>query len=73
MKTFGRSLLAAIGGYGLGFLGGMLAIETFSTNTHDRSMEAAMTGAFVAGPLVAVVAVIVTLALRSRPRPDGPS
>ena len=73
MKTFGLSVLAAIGGYVLGFLGGMLAIETFSTNTHDKSMEAAMTGAFVVGPLMAVVAVIVTLVLRSRPRPDGQS
>lgn len=73
MKTFGLSVLAAIGGYVLGFLGGMLAIETFSTNTHDKSMEAAMTGAFVVGPLMAVVAVIVTLVLRSRPRPNGQS
>lgn len=72
MKTFGLSLLAAIGGYVLGFIGSMLAIELFSSNTHDQSMEAAMTGAFVVGPLMAVAAVVVTVVLRTR-RPAGPS
>ncbi len=65
MKTFGLSLLAAIGGYLLGLFGGMLLIETFSSNSHDKSVEAAMTGAFVFGPLVAIVTVILTLLFRS--------
>ena len=43
----------------------MLLIETFASNTHDKSIAAAMTGAFVFGPLV-VVAVIITLIFRSR-------
>jgi len=68
MTTFLLSLLAAILGYISGFFGGMLLIETFSSNTHDKSVEAAMTGAFVVGPLVAVVAVIATLVYRLRPR-----
>ena len=71
MKTFGLSVLAAIGGYLVGLFGGMLLIETLSSNTHDKSVEAAMTGAFVFGPLVAVVAVIVTLVFRSRHSPKG--
>ena len=71
MKTFGLSLLAAIGGYLVGLFGGMLFIETFSSNTHDKSMEAAMTGAFVFGPLIAVIAVIVTLVFRFRHSPKG--
>jgi hypothetical protein len=66
MKAFGLSLLAAIGGYLVGLFGGMLLVETFSSNTHDKSMEAGMTGAFVFGPLMAVVAVIATVAFRSR-------
>jgi hypothetical protein len=66
MKTFGFAVLAAIGGYLVGLFGGMLLIETFSSNQHDKSVEAAMTGAFVAGPLMAVVAVIVLLVFRSR-------
>lgn len=66
MKTFGLAVLAAIGGYLVGLFGGMLLIETFSSNQHDKSVEAAMIGAFVSGPLMAVVAVIVLLVFRSR-------
>ncbi len=68
MKTFGLALLAAVGGYAAGFIGGMLTIEAFSTNSHDKSLEAAMTGAFVIGPLVAVIAVVVVLISRARAR-----
>ncbi len=64
MKTFGLALLAAIGGYLVGLFGGILLIEVFSSNTHDTSVEAAMTGAFVFDPLMALIAVIVVL--RSR-------
>jgi Na+/proline symporter len=71
MKTFGLSVLAAIGGYLMGLFGGMLAIETFSSNRHDKSLEAAMTGAFVFGPLMAVVAVMATVIFRSRHRPHS--
>ena len=66
MKTFGLGVLAALGGYIIGMLGGMLLIEAFSSNRHDRSVEAAMTGAFVVGPLMAVVAVIVVLVIRAQ-------
>jgi hypothetical protein len=44
----------------------MFLIETFSSNRHDRSLEAAMMGAFVIGPLMAVVAAIVILVIRAR-------
>ena len=66
MKTFGLAVLAATGGYLIGLLGGMFLIEAYSSNQHDKSVEAAMTGAFVSGPLMATVAVIVTLIFRSR-------
>ncbi|HKY70819.1 MAG TPA: hypothetical protein VJL88_02780 [Nitrospira sp.] len=66
MKTFGLGVLAALGGYVVGLFGGMLLVETFASNPHDRSLEAAMTGAFVIGPLMAVVAVIVVLIVRAR-------
>ena len=39
----------------------MLLGETLSTNRHDISIEAAMTGAFVFGQLMALVAAIVTV------------
>ena len=64
MKTLGLALLAAIGGYLVELCGGILLIEVFSNNTHDTSVEAAMTGAFVFGPFMALIAVIVVF--RSR-------
>lgn len=66
MKTFGLVVLAAIGGYIIGLFGGMILIETFSSNVHDKSIEAAMTGAFVIGPLMSMAAVIVVVVFRSR-------
>jgi hypothetical protein len=61
MKTFGLSLLAALIGYVVGLFGGMGLVNLLSSNTFDRSLEAAMTGAFVVGPLVAVLAFLATL------------
>ena len=58
MKTFWLALLEAIGGYLVGLFGGMLLAEVFSSNTHDTSVEAAMTGALVFGPLMALIVVI---------------
>jgi len=69
MKAFGVVLLAAILGYIVGLFGTMAAIELFSSNTHDKSMEAAMTGAFVGGPLIAVISVITILVLRRKWKP----
>jgi hypothetical protein len=71
MKTFGLSILAAIGGYLVGLFGGMVLIQAVSANTHDQSVEAAMTGAFVFGPLAAILAVIILLVFRSRHSPKG--
>jgi uncharacterized membrane protein YeaQ/YmgE (transglycosylase-associated protein family) len=49
-------LLWAGAGYVIGaFCGGYL-VSRFSANTHDRSIEAAMTGAFVIGPIIAILA-----------------
>ena len=61
MKTVGLSLLAGVIGYIVGLFGGMIMVNILSSNTHDRSVEAAMTGAFFIGPLVAVLAFIITL------------
>jgi hypothetical protein len=69
MKLIGTIVLAAAVGYIVGLFGGMGAVELLSSNTHDRSLEAAMTGAFVIGPLVAIVAVIVVLIYRSSRKP----
>lgn len=59
MKRLGIGALWAVGGYIAAALLGYLLVQGLSTNTHDRSLEAAMTAAFVAGPLGAVVGFIV--------------
>ena len=66
MKTFVLCLLALVVGYAVGLFGGMFAIKNLSSNKHDKSVEAAMTSAFVIGPAVAVVALIATLVLLLR-------
>lgn len=66
MHRFLVGLLWAVPFYLVGaFLGGYL-VNMLSSNTHDRSTEAAMTGAFVIGPLAAMVGFIVGM-VRARP------
>jgi hypothetical protein len=68
MKRFGRGILYALVAYVPGAIAGYGLILVLSSNSHDRSLEAAMTGAFVCGPLCALVAFIVGLARRPRGR-----
>jgi cation transporter-like permease len=69
MRRFGVGVLCAIGGYLLGALVGYFLIAAFSGNTHDRSVEAAMTSAFVVGPFSAVIAFVLGVAFaRRKPR-----
>jgi len=58
-------VLAALLGYAIGGLGGGFLVSVLSSNPHDRSVEAAMTGAFVLGPLGALVGFVSGF-LRSR-------
>ena len=60
LKIIGLSILALVGGYVLGLVGGMLLVNAFSSNTHDRPVEAAMTAAFAVGPITAVLALAAT-------------
>jgi hypothetical protein len=53
------ALLGGVLGYALGAFGGGYLISVLSSNTHDRSVEAAMTGAFVLGPLMALVGAAI--------------
>lgn len=46
-------------GYVAGFAGGAFLINRFSSNVHDGSLEAAMTGAFVIGPAFAVIGFVI--------------
>lgn len=56
MKIVLFSILAAIAGYIAGVLIGMLAVNLFSSNAHDKSLEAAMSSFFIYGPLAALLA-----------------
>ena len=59
MKRFGIALAFALLGYvALALLGYGLILK-LTTNAHDPELEAAMTAAFVAGPLGAVIGFIV--------------
>jgi hypothetical protein len=59
-------VVCGIIGYAIGAVGGGLLISATSSNTHDLSVEAAMTGAFVTGPLVGLLAAILGF-LKARP------
>ena len=59
MKRFGIAVLFAVVGYLLAAAASYFLVDLFSSNVHDRSVEAAMTSAFVLGPLGAVVAFIM--------------
>jgi hypothetical protein len=53
-------------------LGGFL-ISQFSSNTHDRDVEAAMTAIFVLGPMGGLIGFGVAFAkLADRAKPDEP-
>ena len=65
-------LAGLIGGYVAGALIGAGLLSFLSTNTHDRSVEMAMTAAFVTGPIGAVLGVIGAL-WRSRMSRGTPS
>ena len=68
LGRIGLSFLAAIGGYAIGGFGGGWLVSELSRSA-DRSVEAAMTGAFVYGPVVACLAFIVTFIFTGRSRP----
>ncbi len=63
LKAAGLALLGGVVGYGLGVGLGMLLVYAFSTNQYDKDLEAGMTAFFCAGPVVAILGVIVGLAL----------
>lgn len=67
MRRLAIGLAYAAGGYVGGGVLGYLLVQMVSSNAHDRALEAAMTGAFVVGPLVAIVAGIVGALRGGRP------
>lgn len=58
---------AILAGYVAGAILGYLAVQGFSPNTHDRSLEAAMTAILATGPIGAALGAICGFVLsRSR-------
>jgi hypothetical protein len=59
MRRFGFGLLFAVVGYLVVAFASYFLILEFSSNMHDRSVEASMTSIFFFGPVGAVIAFIV--------------
>lgn len=59
MRRFGMGLLFAIAAYLVAAVLGYMLVQLLSSNPHDRDLEAGMTGAFVFGPLAALVGFVV--------------
>jgi uncharacterized membrane protein YeaQ/YmgE (transglycosylase-associated protein family) len=72
LARIGRGFLWAVAAYFVGAFVGYWLIMWLSSNTHDRSMEAGMTSAFVLGPLSAFVGFIAGVLRRpgSSGQPD---
>ena len=72
LRRLVMGVLWAVPAYVLGAFGGGYLIYLTSANQHDRSVEASMTGAFVLGPLVAVIAFVVGAVRAKRPGAGSP-
>ncbi|MBL8166786.1 MAG: hypothetical protein JNJ50_01445 [Acidobacteria bacterium] len=68
MKALLWSVLAALLGYVVGGTAGFALVSLFSSNRHDKSVEASMTGLFVVGPLFAVLCFVGALFFQVRKR-----
>jgi hypothetical protein len=58
LRTLGFGIAGLIGGYVLGAVLGYGAVANFSSNQHDRSVEAAMTACFFFGPVAGLIGLI---------------
>lgn len=65
LRSLAIGLAWAIAGYLIGAFGGGWLVTKLSSNMHDRTTEAAMTGALIYGPALALVAFIAGF-VRSR-------
>jgi hypothetical protein len=72
VKRFALGLFYAAIAYVLTALVAYLAVLQLSNNTHDRSLEAAMTSVFVFGPIGAVLAFVVGIVRGGRDRAGPP-
>ena len=66
MHWVARAVVGLLVGYLVGAILGYGAIEAFSSNVHDKDLEAAMTAAFATGPLGAALGVAAALVMARR-------
>ncbi|MDX2204311.1 MAG: hypothetical protein NW223_16280 [Hyphomicrobiaceae bacterium] len=66
MRRLALAVLGLVAGYAAGALVGLALVAAFSGNTHDKSVEMAMTAIFVAGPIGAILGAVAALALSRR-------
>jgi hypothetical protein len=59
LRRIGFGFLWGFVGYLCGAFGGGWLVTQMSSNTFDGGVEAAMTGAFVFGPLVGLIAFVI--------------
>ena len=67
VRRLGLAFVVALAAYLGGAAAGGWLVATLTSNTHDASLEGVMTGAFVIGPLVSIVAFVITF-VSTRPR-----
>jgi len=66
VRRFGFGLLGLLLGYPVAAFVGYFLIELLSSNQHDRSVEAAMTSAFVLGPAGALIGLVAGIIFGGR-------
>lgn len=69
MLRFIRAILCMLLGFAIGAIACAVLISLFSGNTHDKSVEMAMTAAFVGGPIGAIIGLVA--GLMWKPRQSG--
>jgi len=58
VRRLGFGALFGLGGYVIAACAGYFLVGAMSSNTHDRSVEAAMTSVFVLGPFGGLIGFI---------------
>jgi len=66
-RRLGFAFVVALAAYAGGAVAGGWVVANVTSNTHDASLEGVMTGVFVIGPLLSLIAFIVTF-VSTRPR-----
>ena len=65
MPKLVKVLLMVVAGYAAGAVAGLLLVSLLSSNSHDKSMEMAMTAAFFTGPVGAAIGLVWGIFSRS--------